>query len=439
MTCSLPPSQETGFNYLHEYIASHEPDDPASPDNPFAALATTSTGKEAAPEVKSEFQKQWKQALEAKRSKRKNSSPPQDPHGFAQDWLQDMNEAIKAAAASSLPKKKRQKMPTRGTSAVTADLFEQRSKMTKQNATKEEFSAIQKQIKDACLDDYKQWVSDCVQVMEKAEKNKDSAKIFKMVKRLSGKPKPPEVNLTTDKEGKLLSSPEETAEVWKSFLQDKFKATAREHNRVWQPISPYRRPEAEISRAEFDAAVKHLKNAKATGPDEVPAEVYKYCSEIKEELFNLLSYVWSHECIPESLARGRFVMLWKHKGSTNDPSKYRCICLLNQAYKILANILLARLTAGSTGFLQDWQAGFRPNRGCRDNTMVLRSLCDEVLKLGKSLAITFIDYAAAFDSVSHKFIDEALQIAGVGNKERAIFRQIYKSQISISLHNREID
>ena len=59
--------------------------------------------------------------------------------------------------------------------------------------------------------------------------------------------------------------------------------------------------------------------------------------------------------------------------------------------------------------------------------MALRSLCDEVLKLGKSLAVTFIDYAAAFDSVSHKFIDEALQTAGVGNKERTIFRQIYKS------------
>ena len=93
----------------------------------------------------------------------------------------------------------------------------------------------------------------------------------------------------------------------------------------------------------------------------------------------------------------------------------------------MTNILLARLVAGSAGFIQDWQAGFRARRGCRDNTMALRSLCSEMLKLGKSLALTFIDYAAAFDSVSHKFIDLALKEAGVGNKERAIFKEIYKT------------
>ena len=50
-----------------------------------------------------------------------------------------------------------------------------------------------------------------------------------------------------------------------------------------------------------------------------------------------------------------------------------------------------------------------------------------MLNLGKTLALTFIDYATAFDSVSHKFIDSALQMAGVGNKERVIFKEIYKS------------
>ena len=205
--------------------------------------------------------------------------------------------------------------------------------------------------------------------------------------------------------------------------------------RQWQPLSAFRRFGANLNRSEFEKAVKQLKNAKATGPDKVPAEVYKYCPEVKEELFKFLEFIWNHECIPENLVCGRFVMLWKRKGSTNDPSKYRCICLLNHAYKILANILLTRLVAGSTGFLLDWQAGFRVNRGCRDNTMALRTLCDEMLLLGKSLAITFIDYAAAFDSVSHKFIDAALTSAGVGNKERAIFREVYKSASAFTTVN----
>ena len=40
----------------------------------------------------------------------------------------------------------------------------------------------------------------------------------------------------------------------------------------------------------------------------------------------------------------------------NDPSKYRCIGLLNHEYKILSHILLARLLLCSESHLQDWQA-----------------------------------------------------------------------------------
>lgn len=41
--------------------------------------------------------------------------------------------------------------------------------------------------------------------------------------------------------------------------------------------------------------------------------------------------------------------------------------------------------------------------------------------------MVFIDYSAAFDSVSHKFIDATLQKAGASNKLRAMFRAVYKS------------
>ena len=79
----------------------------------------------------------------------------------------------------------------------------------------------------------------------------------------------------------------------------------------------------------------------------------------------------------------------------------------------------------SEGFLQDWQAGFRAMRGCRDNSMILRTLCTRLLALGKCIAITFIDYSAAFDSVSHHFMDVALREAGVSTKIRAMYRAVY--------------
>ena len=59
--------------------------------------------------------------------------------------------------------------------------------------------------------------------------------------------------------------------------------------------------------------------------------------------------------------------------------------------------------------------------------MILRVLCEKMMALGKSLAVVFVDYSAAFDSVSHKFVDTALKEAGVSAKVRAIVRSIYKS------------
>ena len=79
------------------------------------------------------------------------------------------------------------------------------------------------------------------------------------------------------------------------------------------------------------------------------------------------------------------------------------------------------------GYLQDWQAGFRQGRGCRDNVLILRTLVEKMLREGKPLVLTFIDYSAAFDSVGHKFLDKALGEANAKPKTRAIFRSIYGS------------
>ena len=112
---------------------------------------------------------------------------------------------------------------------------------------------------------------------------------------------------------------------------------------------------------------------------------YKSCPIIKEELFNLLQFMWNEEeVIPTNLVTANFRMLFKGKGSHNDPSKYRCIALLNHTYKILSNSLLGRLINVAEGILQYWQAGFRPTRGCRDNSMALRVICEKMMALDNS-------------------------------------------------------
>jgi hypothetical protein len=55
---------------------------------------------------------------------------------------------------------------------------------------------------------------------------------------------------------------------------------------------------------------------------------------------------------------------------------------------------------------------------------ILAQIMDEMIERGQNMATVFIDYVAAFDSVSHKFIDDALCRAKASRKSRAMFRAI---------------
>ena len=295
----------------------------------------------------------------------------------------------------------------------------------KKNSTAE-FAAAQAAIKESSLQDYKDWVNKNVTEMENAYAANNTHKVFSIVEKLVRKPRPPPQNISTDGQGKILDSANGVAERWFKFLKTKFSATIRESTRQGVQIPDYRSPNSALSRNEFDEAVRRMANNKAAGPDRIPVEAIKHCPSVRSALFEIVKSMWDQERIPDGFVQANFVMLHK-KGSADDPANFRCIALLNHAFKILSRIMLARMTAQCDGFLQDWQAGFRQARGCRDNTTILRTLCLDVLRRGESLTINFVDYAAAFDSVSHKFLDEALAKAGASNKMRAMVRAVYAS------------
>ena len=115
-------------------------------------------------------------------------------------------------------------------------------------------------------------------------------------------------------------------------------------------------------------------------------------------------------------------MLYK-KGSRDDFANYRAIGLLCHAYKVLSVIVLRRMEER----LPDSQAGFRKARGCRDKVLILKLIIDEIVKADQEATVVFIDYTAAFDSVSHRFLDESLAEANLQAKERSMVRAMYSS------------
>ena len=101
------------------------------------------------------------------------------------------------------------------------------------------------------------------------------------------------MNLALDNQGNLLKSPADVAATWYTFLANKFAATAAEKTREpLEQLPTIRRPEDMLSREEFNKALKKMSDGKAVGPEGVPAEAYKYCPRLREDLFQLINQIW---------------------------------------------------------------------------------------------------------------------------------------------------
>ena len=89
-----------------------------------------------------------------------------------------------------------------------------------------------------------------------------------------------------------ISGPEELGALWQEFLAGKFSATELEQAREFVDIGPNQLDEADdLVITEYMDAVSRMKNGKATGPDNIPAEVFKNSALAKHELFFFLRQV----------------------------------------------------------------------------------------------------------------------------------------------------
>ena len=101
--------------------------------------------------------------------------------------------------------------------------------------------------------------------------------------------------------------------------------------------------------------IDKIQQGKETGPDKIPIIVFKKCPVCKSLLVELIQRIWDTEVVPADFGEAKFVMIFKNKGSADDPTKYRCLGMLNHSYKVLSQCMLARIEAEITAdFLPDW-------------------------------------------------------------------------------------
>jgi hypothetical protein len=129
--------------------------------------------------------------------------------------------------------------------------------------------------------------------------------------------------------------------------------------------------------SEVDVAIGKLKRYKSPGVDQITAEIIQAGGEtLHSEIHKIIKLIWKKEELPHQWKESIVVPIHK-KGGETDYSNYRGISLLSTSYKILSNILLARLTPNADEIIGDHQCGFRRNRSTTDQIFYIRQILEK--------------------------------------------------------------
>ena len=115
---------------------------------------------------------------------------------------------------------------------------------------------------------------------------------------------------------------------------------------------------------EVEKAILSLKDNKAAGPDNIPAEVIKYgeCA-LHRRLFNFILDCWSAKCLPQQWKNANIILVHKQKGDRAECGNSHGISLLSVAGKVMAKIMITRLLEHVVNLvLPEPQCGFQHGR-----------------------------------------------------------------------------
>ncbi|MGL5774892.1 MAG: RNA-directed DNA polymerase, partial [Aeromonas veronii] len=157
-----------------------------------------------------------------------------------------------------------------------------------------------------------------------------------------------------------------------------------------------------ISVNEVERCLKQVANASAPGPDRIRKQDILAWDPECEELSHMFNVWWITGVIPKCFKQCRTVLIPKtsDQGALMEIGNWRPITIGSMVLRLFSRVLTKRLV--DTCPLHPRQRGFRTSPGCSENLEVLRSLFEHCKEERSQFAVVFVDFARAFDSVSHE-------------------------------------
>ena len=139
---------------------------------------------------------------------------------------------------------------------------------------------------------------------------------------------------------------------------------------------------------------------KASRGDGIPAELFQILKDDAVKVLHALyQQIWKTQQLSQDWKMSVFIPISK-KGNTKECSNYCTTALISHASKVMLKILQARLQLHVNQELPDAQAGFRKDRGTRDQVTNICCIIENQGNSRKNIYFCFIDNAKAFVSIT---------------------------------------
>lgn len=290
---------------------------------------------------------------------------------------------------------------------------------------KDTYKGIQREIRKKIRCTKEKWYEGkCSEIEELMSKN-DSFNVHKKVKEMCGIKRTNKSNILLDKNGKIIPDINGKLERWKEYIQELFE-DERQPEAINEEEDQENGPN--ITKEEVTNAIKLMKNNRASGPDEIPAEIIKL---IEEEqigiLVDLYNTIYNTGIIPKDWLVSTFVAIPK-KSNAKECSDHRTVSLMSHSLKIFLKIIHQRVFRKLEQDISETQFGFRNAMGTREALFAFNVLTQRCMDMNQPVYVCFLDYNKAFDRVRHNHLIRMLRQKKLDVKDIRIISNLYFNQ-----------
>ncbi|XP_060137402.1 uncharacterized protein LOC132593028, partial [Zootoca vivipara] len=309
-------------------------------------------------------------------------------------WMEARN-IIQEAATKTIPRKRKCKK-AKWLSNEALQIAEER-RQAKCKGDRERYRKLNADFQKTARRDKRVFLNEQCKEIEENNRMGKTRDLFKKIGDMKGTFRT-KITIIKDKTGKDLTEAEDIKKRWQEYTEELYQ---KDMEVSYTPGSVVADLEPDILEREVKWALESTANNKASGSDDIPAELFKILKDDAVKVLHpICQQVWKTQQWPEDWRRSVYIPIPK-KGSAKECSNYRTIALISHASKVMLKILQGRLRQYVDRELPEVQAGFRKGRGTRDQIANMRWIMEKAREFQKNIYFCFIDYAKAFDCVDH--------------------------------------